>query len=513
MAAALLPSVPAVPAAALCLIAGAAVALPEAVGAAVRRGHGLAVWRAGGTVRQVLGGGGMRVLLLWPLGTLAATVLLLRLGSGGPAVWLAAAAVVPVTLGTLALASRALRHEAAGLHGARAGRRVAAMAGVLAALVVAAVAGLAGTGPDLAVGRPAASALVAEAAQAMRLLDGAEAALFGQVAALGLMPGWLEAAVAVLIRGGTGWAVASLALAAAIDPDEWRRALGPASDAPVAPAASQTALAAAGVVASAILAGAVLADARLGAVPAEVRPVARVQIAVDRIGDSLHASGGVAAVAEVAAGARDAAILSALPGAVETAFDAMAANVDPFLDRYYSLPAEYLRLLNWVTGDLEASLARDLTEALMAGQPTAPVDALLAEAKALRAETEQLQARLDESRIDSAAVNPGRMRIIATTPAVLPELRSPGLTTEITHRMAVAGVGATLGAVVAGRIVARLVGRGAVAGAAKAVGLIAGIAIDLALVKAEEALNREAFRAEILAEIERARTETLAALR
>jgi hypothetical protein len=517
-AALLLPGVPAAVAALLCLAIGAAIALPHAHRAAVARGHALTVLAAGGVLRRWTGGGFLRVAVCGAAGALAAAVLMLGLASGGPAAWIAAAAAIPATFAALALLGPGIRREAAGPHGLRWSNAAAAAAAGAVVLVLALLLGLAGLGADPAGPAPAAvSPLVAEALAAMRLAAGIEAWLAGRAVALGLGAAWAEAALLVATQAAAAAAAVSLVLAAAMPPAEWRRARGPASDAAAPPPPAPGALAAAALVAAGMLAGALWLDARLASLPAGERPVARLQIAAERIGAALYRPGTIAALERegAAAAARDAAIRAALPGAIEAGFDAMAANVEPFLDAHYSLWGEYARLAAWAAGDLEARLARDLEAALLRGDPMRPVEALLAEAAALGEDAARAAGLADRARLDAAGLNPARLRIIETRPArpAWPRLATPGFATTLPERLGVAAAGGTLAALLAGRIARGLTGRGLARLLGSTLALPAAVAIDWALIRLEEARHRDTLRAEILAAIEAARAEALAALR
>lgn len=98
LATAAFPFLPAGGAALLCLVLGAAIALPGAAAAAVRRGHDLGRFAETGLVRRALRGGGLRVLCHGALGTALAALLLVRLSAGGPGVWLATGAALPAVL-------------------------------------------------------------------------------------------------------------------------------------------------------------------------------------------------------------------------------------------------------------------------------------------------------------------------------------------------------------------------------------------------------------------------------
>ncbi len=225
-------------------------------------------------------------------------------------------------------------------------------------------------------------------------------------------------------------------------------------------------------------------------------------------------------------------------------FAGLRDNVEVYLDHYYSLPAEYLRLGAMLTSNLEQKLHDDLNSYLAAGDPFAAyqqaVDQLLATDARLR---EEYRASVDEllaaNRVDASD---GEVRVVDNRS--LDSLALPGVP-EITllpdnGTDVRAGAGA-ISAVIASTVVAKLTakgslklavqamtkaavakatsgaagaaaggaigsivpGAGTVAGAAvgAVVGIIIGVSVDALLLKVEESLNRDEFRDQILAEI------------
>jgi hypothetical protein len=391
--------------------------------------------------------------------------------------------------------------------------------GAAAAVLAAVLAGRSGALPDPALAPVAASALVGEAMALHRLWAGAEAWLLGQAVALSLIPPWLAAVLALLANAAVGWAVARLVIAARMPASDLRRALAPASDAPDPPAPSPTGAIAAGLVVVAAGLVAIWAEGRIAALPPDARPVARVQTAADRIGAAFYTPGTVAAVGALRDGLmrEDADLVVRMQAATEAGFDRVVANVDPFLDGYYSLWGEYARMIDWGRGRLQERMTAKMTEALAEGAPFAELEALQAQVDALRE-----AARVEIDALTPAGgpfppMNPGEVRIGASLDLLppMPELRTPGMTTTFEARAGVSLAAGVVGAVVARRVVARLAARGMVGLAVRAipvVGIAVGVAADAALVELEEAMNREAFRAEIVAAIEEQRQDALALL-
>ncbi len=527
-AAAALPHAPAWGAALLCGGLGLAMALPAASDAALRRGHELSRYAEGGVVRRLLAGPGLRVGRAVAVGTALSAVLLVRLAAGGAGVWVSAALAALAAILVLRLADGPARRVWSGPHAAAGLRGWAQGAGAVAALLGALAAGRSGALPDPGLVPATASVLVAEMVAMHRLWAGAEAWLLGQAVALSVVPPWVATLGVVLGNGAVGLAVARLAIAAQMSSGDLRRAVAPASDAgappppsapgpgPVTPAVAVAALAV--LLASGL--GAHWAEARLAPLPAELRPTARVQVAADRIGGAFHAPGTVARVLDGRDGLvrADADLAARLRGATDAGFDRVVANVDPFLDGYYSLWGEYARMLDLGRGRLEERLSWRLAEALAAGAPFADLEAMQAEVAALRAAAARLEQ--DAGALPGARLpplNPGEVRTLAAIDVLPPppDLRTPGLTTSVEARAGVSVTAGVIGALVARRVVARLAARGVVGLAVRAipiVGVAVGVATDAALVELEEAMNRAAFRAEIVAAIEAQRQAALALL-
>jgi hypothetical protein len=501
---------------------GMAVALPDAWAAAVRRGHGLAVLAAGGRLRPWLGGPAVRLGLAGAFGTLAAVLLVLRLLEASRALWLLAGLALPLTWGAMAVAGPRLAAEAAGPHG-RVWTHLVAR-GLAVGVLVAAAAGLGLVAPQApvpAVAVPAAP-LVGEALVLARLWTGLEAFVLGQAAEFGAWGRGLAGLVAGAGLAGMFWALASLAVLLALPRAELGRALAPASADPVPPAPGR--LGPVMVVALVALAGVAAgwAGARLGEMPPGARPSGQALVAAEMIGGVLHAAGTAErlVVLRAAALAEEAAARAALGEALDAGFAAMAGNVGTFLDDYYSLSGEYLRLIRWALGSLEDQLTAELTATLQRGAPFAGFEAELAAAMAAaEARVAGLAAAeaalLAQTRLEGA--NPARLRLTAEYPAPGPvALRLAADLAAAPVRLGVSAGAGLVAATLAQRVVAGLAARGLMGAAARmavrAGGLILAFGLDYALVKLDEFQNREAFAAEILGALEDQRRTARAAL-
>ncbi|EPX83097.1 hypothetical protein ruthe_02714 [Rubellimicrobium thermophilum DSM 16684] len=246
--------------------------------------------------------------------------------------------------------------------------------------------------------------------------------------------------------------------------------------------------------------------------------------------------------------------------AVREAFAAMRARVPAFLDAYYSLSAEYLRTLNWLAGDAQRYLERQMSEALAmedSAASIAPALTRLAEGVP-RDLLRQRERLLDRCRIlpsDGEAA-----QVVAMAPAALLDVPEALAGIPLETRLGAAGLGTMAGGIagaLAGKLVAKIAAKevfalatealaklalgkaagglgGAAAGAAAgaavgsivpgfgttigaiaggiAGGLAIGVATDWALLRLDEMISREAFEAEILSAIDEAERELLAAI-
>lgn len=549
----------------LALAAGAAalpVAAALATHSAVARGAGLRL--VGRSLGRLLGRPWLRLAVAALAGLSGGVLLVAALGRGMPgagAHWLVTATVA----GAFALVWSASADWAASQEeppfDRHIRRRVSVLAATGAGLLASLLAALFAPLPDLppsAAGAAGPGLLASEIAGIAALHAGWQAQLRG--VAEGLTGGAQAGAFALLLLSG-GLASGALALLCAgltLRRDELARALAPASaaaapEAPALPVRTLAASLSALTLAATLPAG--LATARLAATAPEARPAALLAIPAERMGEVLLAAGTSERLAGLEAEAR-AETRAALEAALHAGFDAMEAGVDPFLDWYYTLPAEYARMAALLLGRFEAVLQRQLRGALEAGDPFAEAAALLASAESA---DEALAARLAEDRlalIEEARlgpVNPARLRVAPAqaAPADLPRPMAEMRMTLQMRGLTAIGAGALTG-LVAGRVVARASARGvtgraaaiavrivgpraaiaagggmtggllgslagpggtaAGAGAGAAIALGTTVAVDALLLRLEERLSREGFRAELLEMIAEQRAEALAAL-
>ena len=168
--------------------------------------------------------------------------------------------------------------------------------------------------------------------------------------------------------------------------------------------------------------------------------------------------------------------LQALRLKVRMGFSRMRANVDPYLDAYYSLPSEYVRLGQLAVGSLEAELSSDLQRALAEGNPLQSVDAtiddyLASQNEATRQWRQARGAILAANQLEIS----NSVDVLVTGSYNLSELlQPPGDSVVIGPRGRMLSAGAAgASAVVATKVVGKVAGKGAFKAAAQAVSKVA----------------------------------------
>ncbi len=236
-----------------------------------------------------------------------------------------------------------------------------------------------------------------------------------------------------------------------------------------------------------------------------------------------------------------------MEGQIARAFDRMEQNVDSYLDWYYSLTAEYMRLGKLLTGEIEAYMEQKLSEHLQKGDAYKMLtDGLTTAASTYKdvmdeyriSVEEILKAnRLDDKIKDTVAVRTMSKEDIFSVPVHLD-------TVTLTGRASGGAVGASVGAGIGAAMTAKVVSKGIFKTAAKAVakmaaskvagagggaviggaigsvipgagtlvggvigGVIGGLLVDATLLKLEESISREEFKQEIVTAIREAKTE------
>lgn len=234
---------------------------------------------------------------------------------------------------------------------------------------------------------------------------------------------------------------------------------------------------------------------------------------------------------------------------INASFDARLANVDAYLDWYYSLPADYERLVTMVTGTVEDFMRDQFTANIEAGIDDTALEGALQDLAGRAAALEEDTAlRLAEFEIAgvpewfltekiplepdfmSGALEPSA-RILSTgerlglsagtgiiTGAAAKHV-AENLAAKVSEKQFFKEFVKKVAGKLGGRAVSTVVGGavgtiggplGTVVGAA--VGTAAGVGIDYGMVKLDEWQNRESYREEIVQLIEEERSEMLAAV-
>ncbi|MDO4182167.1 MAG: hypothetical protein Q4E12_00955 [Coriobacteriia bacterium] len=225
---------------------------------------------------------------------------------------------------------------------------------------------------------------------------------------------------------------------------------------------------------------------------------------------------------------------------INASYDARLANVDSYLDWYYSLPADYERLFNTVVGTVDELVATQLSERIEAGIDDSQLEALVQsyseQAAALDAEFQ------DKLRYFKLEGYPDWLVSAKSALDFSAPLQATQQLMTAQERFVAAGVAGLVAGIVAKqvvgklvqkqffkRIVAMVVEKLGVASASTAIGATVGtvggplgtaagvlvgagigILVDTAMLKIDEAQNRASYREEIVAGIEESRADALA---
>jgi hypothetical protein len=238
------------------------------------------------------------------------------------------------------------------------------------------------------------------------------------------------------------------------------------------------------------------------------------------------------------------ALLATVRNQSALAFAQMRENVDRYLDRYYSLPAEYLRIAGALTGQIETLIADELTATLLEGDAIIGLDAAVEQALAKRPQVMQAYQNRVAAILAGGQIADPDGPLVVNRQLPLDPLKAPphhASLVQIEQRMALSGVSA-IGGFIAAKAVAKVSAKGAIKVAAKgfskvaatkvaagpagaavgavvgsmvpvagtlvgsaigfAVGVVLGISVDALLLELEEFYSREEFRAQILQSID-----------
>ena len=220
---------------------------------------------------------------------------------------------------------------------------------------------------------------------------------------------------------------------------------------------------------------------------------------------------------------------------INEAFDKRVANVDAYLDWYYSLPADYERLARFFAGTVEDGMREQLKEQLEQGID----DSEFSEKMAYYQErSQELVDDLNAALADAEITGIPEWLVVPTETLAAGELPGPLAPTQkfldAGERMGVsAGIGAVT-SVVATKIVQRIVeksffkkivaelsgklamngllaagGTLVAPGVGTAIGVGVGVATDYLFLKADEAMNRESYKEELVNSLEESRRAML----
>lgn len=471
----------------LVLVLAAPLTLVGAYAAAIRRARMLVALDSGGWAHRALAGPVLRLVLSFAGALALAAVALFRLVAQGWPDWAVLALTAACVPAAAAVWRRLADPQVAPGYRLAARLRAGRLAG--SGLGLAAYAGLLWLGPDAASPPPPPGPYRSVLVEQVTLASGQWRALedfaLGHLSSLG---DWGRvAAVAAVLAGNAAlvWTASGLAAAAMLPRAAWPVAIARAGTAAPTPRALGWSTAIVTLLTFFVFAPALaLAEWTLRAIPPENRPARVFVTEVEEIGGQYFAPGTIAALTGLRLQAQAAlapAATARLQAAVDAGFDRMADNVDPFLDWYYSLPAEYARIGHLLLGDFESYLGDRIGEYLTEGDPfaglAAELDAIEAAHSAAMAELESDLARLAGARRmvldpDQPVAVTGR----AEAPGLLtfsgPDLAGPA-GSRLRTRLAVAGGGAGLAAAMSAAVMAKIGAKGVSKLAAKALAKVA----------------------------------------
>jgi len=221
-------------------------------------------------------------------------------------------------------------------------------------------------------------------------------------------------------------------------------------------------------------------------IPNPERVIRRVEV----IGDQYFSDGSLDEINQlsIARLAEHEELLASIEDALASGFSLMRANVDVYLDWYYSLPAEWGRVATLLAGNIDDYLATKLTETLEYGEPFEAFEQKFAHALSIEAELidafrEQANEILESRRVE---VSPGDEVIVVARvdrDALLTFPIHSGLTT-IEQRLATGAAASGVSGIVAAFATRQVILRATSSGAIRAAG--AAIA-RLAMVRAGSA--------------------------
>ena len=227
-----------------------------------------------------------------------------------------------------------------------------------------------------------------------------------------------------------------------------------------------------------------------------------------------------------------------LTGLINESFDKRLANVDDYLDWYYSLPADYERLASMITGSAEEFVSDQFTAHIEKGIDDSAIDEQLedftAQIDQYRTEAEKelsayeldgvpewLIAAKEELNGDflSDSFEPAQQLLDANDRVAISSTigLAAGVLTKVASKQFFKKFVSQIGSKIGARAIGSAIGgtAGTVAGPlGTAAGLVAGAAVgvgvDALMLNIDEWQNRDEYKAEIVEAIEEQRSEVLA---
>lgn len=240
---------------------------------------------------------------------------------------------------------------------------------------------------------------------------------------------------------------------------------------------------------------------------------------------------------------------------VESAFSQVEQNTDVFLDHYYSLQGEYLRIAKMLTGELDGYLKDELKSALETNDPFKSVSNLISREQQIRTDffglrNEQLtkvQDLINKNEITLGARQ--RPQIINEKQSSLLDYKLSDLMKDPETALPIRLGFSTASGVIVGLVVKKVVAKGTIKTLATAIGKIAAkkaagagagalvggaigsvvpgvgtaivggigaaagtVLVEWGAIQLDEMVNREEFRNEIISEIQKQKEELLSSL-
>lgn len=283
--------------------------------------------------------------------------------------------------------------------------------------------------------------------------------------------------------------------------------------------------------------------------PAVLETIGAIEKQVENIDGAIYSPGTIAKIelAKAVALGKLNVSRATMEGQVDRAFDRMEQNVDGYLDWYYSLPAEYVRLAKLLTGEIESYMEQKLSEHLQKGDSYKMLtDGLATAASTYKAVMDEYRISVEEILKDNRLGDEIKQAVAVRTTSMKEIYSVPVHLDAVTLIARASGgvAGASIGAGIGAAVTAKVVSKGMFKAAAKAVskiaaskvagagggaviggvigsvipgagtvvggvigGVIGGVLIDATLLKLEESIGREEFKREIVAAVRDAKAE------